>query len=100
ATPPLTAYMRGERLHGVERVFSDEERMDERCIGEGGSASARNDRSNGAAFECGCDKVMAIETLPANCEKEIASRRCARVDGVAANGERTGARHACGRFEL
>ena len=73
--------------------------MGERGIGQGSGARARDHRGDGSALECRSDKIVAIVTLAANGEEQLARRDRARVDGVAGRHERTGIGHAGRRFE-
>ena len=87
ALAPLAANMGGEGLQGEQRIFGDEKRHGESCVGQRGDAGARDDRGHGSALDGSGDVIVAIEALAADGEEELAGRDGARVDGVAGDGE-------------
>ena len=91
---PLAAHMVGERLHGSERIFRDQEGMGKSSIGQGSGTRARDYGGHCAAFECCNGKIVTIVNLTANGKEDLARRDCTRIDRIAGREKRTGIGHA------
>ncbi len=91
--------MRGQRLHGNQWIFCNQQRRGQHRIGQLRHACARNHRRHGSPFQRGPYVVVPVEPLAAHGKKQITRRHRARVNGVAGDHPRAGIRHGGRRFE-
>ena len=81
-------------MQGLQWVFDDEQRRRENFVRQGRYAGQGNYSCDGSAIESIGDEVVAVETLSADGEEQLAWSDGARVDGVALYCERADSRGA------
>ncbi len=91
---PMAANMRSQRLQCLERIFDNQQRRRKHRVGKSRDTLAGDDGCDRATLQSREQKIMPVESFPANRKKQLACGDGARVDRVPLRYKRTGSRSA------